>query len=95
MAAGRDRDLLWPIKTRRIDEMNLPTMKTSVLSRIPLRRGVPTVLALVATLALVASAQAQTYTWTGASGTTNNWFLTTTGSFTSGQGDCAMMGSLA
>ena len=55
--------------------MNLPTMKTSVLSRIRLRRGVPTALALVATLALVSSAQAQTYTWTGA-GSDNNWFTT-------------------
>ena len=82
MAAGRDRDLLWPINTRKNDEMNLPTMKTSVLSRIRLRRGVPTALALVATLALVSSAEAQTYTWTGA-GTNNNWFSTTSGSFTS------------
>ena len=56
--------------------MNLPTMKTSVLSRIRLRRGVPTVLALVATLALVSSAQAEvTYTWNGASATDDNWFL--------------------
>ena len=53
--------------------MNLPTMKTSVLSRIRLRRGVPTALALVATLALVSSAQAQTTsTWNGA-GANNNW----------------------
>ena len=61
--------------------MNLPTMKTSVLSRIGLRRGVPTVLAIVATLALVSSAQAATYTWTG-SGTSNNWFTDAT-AFTS------------
>jgi len=81
MAAGRDRDLLWPINTRKNDEMNLPTMKTSVLSRIGLRRGVPTVLAIVATLALVSSAQAATYTWTG-SGTSNNWFTDAT-TFTS------------
>ena len=73
MAADCDRDLLWPINTRKNDEMNLPTMKTSVLSRIGLRRGVPTVLALVATLAIVASAQAQTTsTWNGA-GANNNW----------------------
>jgi len=53
--------------------MNLPTMKTSVLSRIGLRRGVPTAIALVATLALVSSAQAQTTsTWNGA-GANNNW----------------------
>jgi hypothetical protein len=78
MAAGRDRDLLWPIKTRRNDEMNLPAMKTSVLPRIGLRRGVPTALALVATLALGSSAQAQTtYTWTG-TGTSNNWFTDAT-----------------
>jgi hypothetical protein len=82
MAAGRDRDLLWPIKTRRNDEMNLPAMKTSVLSRIGLRRGVPTALALVATLALVSSAHAQTYTWTGA-GSDNNWF-TNNATFASG-----------
>jgi len=53
--------------------MNLPAMKTSVLSRIGLRRGVPTALALVATLAVVSSAQAQTTsTWNGA-GANNNW----------------------
>ena len=73
MAADCDRDLLWPINTRKNDEMNLPTMKTSVLSRIRLRRAMPTALALVATLALVASAQAQTAsTWNGAGGN-NSW----------------------
>jgi hypothetical protein len=73
MAADCDRDLLWPINTRKNDEMNLPTMKTPVLSRIRLRRGVPTALALVATLAIVASAQAQTAsTWNGAGGN-NSW----------------------
>ena len=53
--------------------MNLPTMKTSVFSRIGLRLGLQSALAIVATLALVSSAQAVTYTWTG-SGTSNNWF---------------------
>ena len=81
MAADCDRDLLWPINTRKNDEMNLPTMKTPVLPRIGLRRGVPTALALVATLALVSSAQAQTYTWTGASGANADWFTTSGGTF--------------
>lgn len=76
MAADCDRDLLRPINTRKNDEMNLPTMKTSVLPRIGLRRGVPTALAIVATLALVSSAQADTYTWTGASGANADWFTT-------------------
>jgi len=53
-------------------------MKTSVLSRIGLRLGLQSALAIVATLAVVSSAQAQTtYTWTGlATGTaasSNRW----------------------
>ena len=44
MAADCDRDLLWPINTRKNDEMNLPTMKTSVLSRIRLRLGLQSAL---------------------------------------------------
>jgi hypothetical protein len=73
MAAGRDRETLWPITTRRNDDMNLRTTKNPIFCPMGLRRAMPTALALVATLALVASAQAQTYTWTGA-GSDNNWF---------------------
>ena len=56
-------------------------MKTAVLSRIGLRLGLQSALAIVATLALVSSAQAQTYTWTGA-GSNNDWF-TNAATFTS------------
>ena len=53
--------------------MNLRTTKNPVFCPMGLRRAIPTALAIVATLALVSAAQAQTYTWTG-SGTSNNWF---------------------
>jgi hypothetical protein len=64
--------------------MKFCTTKNPVFCPMGLRRAMQSALAIVATLALVSSAHAQTYTWTGASGTTDNWFTTTGGSFTSG-----------
>jgi hypothetical protein len=61
--------------------MKFRTTKNPVFCPMGLRRAMPTALALVATLALVSSAQAQTYTWTGG-GSDNNWF-TNAATFTS------------
>jgi hypothetical protein len=61
--------------------MNLRTTKNPVFCPMGLRRAMQSALAIVATLALVSSAQAQTYTWTGA-GSDNNWFTNAT-TFTS------------
>jgi len=56
--------------------MKFCTTKNPVFCPMGLRRAMPTALAIVATLALVSSAQAEvTYTWNGASGTDDNWFL--------------------
>jgi hypothetical protein len=61
--------------------MNLRTTKNPVFCPMGLRRAMQSALAIVATLALVSSAQAQTYTWTGA-GSNNDWF-TNAATFTS------------
>jgi hypothetical protein len=61
-----------PREGRRID-MKFRTTKNPVFCPMGLRRAMPTALAVVATLALVSSAQAQTtYTWDGG-GANDNW----------------------
>jgi hypothetical protein len=53
--------------------MKFCTTKNPVFCPMGLRRAMQSALAIVATLALVSSAQAQTYTWQGL-GTSNSWF---------------------